>query len=48
MGPTLAAFAARADAQVFAQKYGGTVLAFDQVTIDMVDLHGGAANDRGM
>lgn len=48
MGPTLAAFAARADAQAFAQKYGGTVLAFDQVTIDMVDLHGGAAHDRGM
>mgnify|MGYP003520058196 FL=1 len=48
MGPTLAAFATRADAQAFAQKYGGNVLAFAEVTIDMVDLHGGAAHDRAM
>ncbi len=48
MGPTLAAFAARADAQAFAQKYGGTVLAFGEVTIDMIDLHGGAEHDRRM
>lgn len=48
MGPTLAAFAARADAQAFAQKYGGTVLAFGEVTIDMADLHGGADHDHRM
>ena len=48
MGPTLAAFATRADAQAFAQKYGGSVLAFGEVTIDMVDLYGGAAHDREM
>lgn len=48
MGPTLGAFATRADAQAFAQKYGGSVLAFSEVTIDMVDLHGGATHDSGM
>ncbi len=48
MGPTLGAFATRAAAQAFAQQYGGSVLAFAEVTIDMVDLHGGATHDRGM
>jgi copper chaperone NosL len=48
MGPTLAAFAARADAEDFARKYGGSVLAFGEVTIDMVDLHGGAVHDGRM
>ncbi len=48
MGPTLAAFATRADAQAFAQKYGGSVLAFGEVTIDMVDLYGGAVHDQRM
>jgi copper chaperone NosL len=48
MGPTLAAFATRADADAFARQYGGSVLAFAEVTLDMVDLHGGAAHDRAM
>ncbi len=48
MGPTLAAFATRADAEAFARQFGGSVLAFAEVTIDMVDLHGGAAHDRAM
>lgn len=48
MGPTLAAFATRADAQAFAREFGGSVLAFGEVTIDMADLHGGASHDRGM
>jgi copper chaperone NosL len=48
MGPTFAAFARRADAEAFAGKYGGKVLAFDEVTPDMADLRGGAARDMGM
>jgi copper chaperone NosL len=48
MGPTLASFARKEDADAFVQKNGGNVLRFDQVTIDMVDLHGGASRDEGM
>jgi copper chaperone NosL len=48
MGATFAAFATRADADKFARDNGGTVLAFDQVTLDMVDLHGGADHDGRM
>lgn len=48
MGPTLAAFASRADAEAFAQKNGGRALRFDEVKLDMVDLHGGAAHDERM
>ena len=48
MGPTLASFANRADAEAFAQKNGGRVLRFDEVQLDVVDLHGGAAHDERM
>lgn len=48
MGPTLASFASRADAEAFARKNGGRVLPFDEVKLDMVDLHGGAAHDERM
>ena len=48
MGPTFAAFAQKADAEAFAQKNGGKVLRFGEVTPDMADLHGGAANDERM
>lgn len=48
MGPTLAAFARREDAEAFAGKYGGKVLRFDQVTPEMADLRGGAAHDERM
>ena len=48
MGPTFASFAQRADAESFAGKYGGKVLAFSEVTPDMADLRGGAAHDTGM
>lgn len=48
MGPTLASFASRADADAFARKNGGRVLPFDEVHLDMVDLHGGAAHDERM
>lgn len=48
MGPTVGSFASEADAQAFATAYGGKVLRFEQVTIDMVDLSGGAVHDRHM
>ena len=48
MGPTFAAFAQKPDAEAFAQKNGGKVLRFDEVTPDMADLHGGAAHDERM
>ncbi|MEK7759334.1 MAG: nitrous oxide reductase accessory protein NosL [Pseudomonadota bacterium] len=48
MGPTLASFANRADAETFARQNGGRVLRFDEVHLDMVDLHGGAAHDERM
>ena len=48
MGPTLAAFAHRQDAEKFATEFGGKVLRFDQVTSDMVDLSGGVVHDERM
>jgi copper chaperone NosL len=48
MGPTFAAFGGRREAEEFARANGGTVLAFDQITLDMVDLRGGAAHDENM
>lgn len=48
MGPTFAAFARREDAEAFAQKYGGKVLEFGEVTPEMADLRGGAAHDERM
>jgi copper chaperone NosL len=46
MGPTLASFGSEADAQAFAGKYGGKVLRFDQITVDMVSLDGGVIRDE--
>lgn len=48
MGPTVASFAREEDAQAFAEQYGGKVLRFDQVTIDMVALDGGVLRDERM
>ncbi len=48
MGPTFASFAQEADARAFAEKEGGKVLRFDQVTPDMVTLDGGVLKDRHM
>jgi len=48
MGPTFAAFARQQDAEDFARKHDGKVLRFDQVTIEMADLRGGAAHDERM
>ncbi|MCK9381625.1 MAG: nitrous oxide reductase accessory protein NosL [Sulfuritalea sp.] len=48
MGPTVGSFASEADAQTFTKTYGGKVLHFEQVTLDMVDLSGGVMRDRHM
>ncbi len=48
MGPTLASFAAQAEAQQFAKEYGGNVMAFHDLNLDMVDLSGGALHDSKM
>ncbi|MCG3200797.1 MAG: Copper-binding lipoprotein NosL [Gammaproteobacteria bacterium] len=48
MGPTFAAFSRREDAEAFAQKHGGKVLRFEEVTPEMADLRGGAHHDERM
>ncbi len=48
MGPTLASFAAEADARAFAAKEGGKVYRFDQITPEMVQLDGGVIKDHMM
>jgi copper chaperone NosL len=48
MGPTIASFAAEKDAQAFAAQYGGKVVPFAQVTLEMVDLSGGSLHDHRM
>jgi copper chaperone NosL len=48
MGPTIASFAAEADAKKFAVEYGGKVLRFAEVKPDMADLGGGAQQDKHM
>ena len=48
MGPTIASFAQEADAAKFAQEYGGKVLRFGDIKLDMVDLSGGALHDTRM
>lgn len=46
MGPTLAAFAHQQDADKFAAQFGGKVLRFDQITLQMVDMSGGVVHDQ--
>lgn len=48
MGPTLASFAQEAPARDFAGAHGGEVLRFEQITVAMVALDGGALHDRNM
>ncbi len=48
MGPTVASFGAEADAKAFSAQYGGKILRFDQVTLDMVDLTGGIVHHEKM
>ena len=46
MGPTFGAFSSVQDAQAFAQKEGGTVVAFDKVTPAMLHTGGPAGDAR--
>lgn len=48
MGPTLASFAEQKAAEDFAGQYGGKVLRFEEVTLEMVDLTGGAEHGDHM
>ena len=48
MGPTLASFGAEVLAKDFASKYGGTVLRFGEITLQMARLRGGALEDERM
>lgn len=48
MGPTIASFAARPDAEKFAGEYGGRVLGYSDIRPEMVDLRGGALHDSRM
>lgn len=48
MGPTIASFAAEADAKKFASEYGGKVLPYAEVKPEMADLGGGAGQDTKM
>jgi copper chaperone NosL len=46
MGPTLASFAREEDARGFAEKQGGKVLRFADVTPEMVETDGGVVKDK--
>lgn len=48
MGTTLATFSGEAEARAFAGQYGGTVLRFEEIKPEMVDLGGGARFDQRM
>lgn len=48
MGPTFASFLQEADAQEFVKEYGGKVQRFDDISVDKVDLTGGALHDERM
>lgn len=48
MGPTIASFAQEAGARRHAADYGGKVLKYEQITLEMVDLSGGALHDQRM
>ncbi|MDP2247944.1 MAG: nitrous oxide reductase accessory protein NosL [Nitrosomonadales bacterium] len=48
MGPTLASFATHEGAEAFVGKFGGKILRFDNVSLDMADLTGGAEHGQHM
>lgn len=48
MGPTIPSFATREGAQAFADKEGGKVHPFTEITADMARLDGGALHDQRM
>ncbi len=48
LGPTFAPFAQEAEARGFIARHGGTLLRFDQLMPDQVDVSGGARHDESM
>jgi copper chaperone NosL len=48
MGPTIASFAAEADARKFVTEFGGKVLRYAEVKPGMADLGGGSSHDTKM
>lgn len=48
MGPTFGSFSAMPDAEAFMRKEGGKILRFDQITVAMLNMNGGAAHDTTM
>lgn len=48
MGPTMASFAQRADADRFVAEYGGKAYPYAEINRDMADLSGGALHDTRM
>ncbi len=48
MGPTLVSFALEDQAKAFAEKNGGKIYHFAEITPDMVALDGGALHDQRM
>lgn len=48
MGPTIGSFAKAEDAEKFAAEYGGKVHKYEEISLDMVDLTGGALHDTRM
>lgn len=48
MGPTIASFALETDANKFADKFGGKVYKFGDITPALATLDGGALHDKGM
>ena len=48
MGPTFGSFSSVQDAAAFAKKEGGQIVAYDQITPAMVNLHGTSAHDGKM
>lgn len=47
MGPTLASFRERGDAEAFAQRFGGRILAFDQITLELIGQLGDGEGEGG-
>lgn len=45
MGPTFGSFSSMPDAEAFAQKEGGKILRFEQISADMVSKNSGVAHD---
>jgi copper chaperone NosL len=48
MGPTFGSFSNVQDAEAFAKKEGGKIVRFEQVNLDMVNVHTGAPDDNSM